>query len=177
MKLWRTSPRVCTFSSYSLSLPTGHFQTSKMSSTASPMKEIDPPIDEITTGPIFWEKRREAWLQSSSAADKKAATNGGQEPPSKARARLESLLAPPLAEEDDAVWNDVVSSIWKGLQRGDKLKKNLPLPLVIKILRGGWIRDGTWPPGTHAPPDDAQMEVPEPPTRGQQLAAADKLTR
>jgi hypothetical protein len=104
-----------------------------MSSTASPVEGTDLPIDEITTGPLYWEKRRAEWLQPTSAAEKRAGTNGEQEPISKARARLEALLAPPLAEEDDEVWNDVVSSIWKGLQRGDKLKKNLPLPLVVSV--------------------------------------------
>lgn len=29
------------------------------------------------------------------------------------------------------IWNDTVSAIYKGLSRGDKLKKNLPLSLVV----------------------------------------------
>ncbi|KAG8773591.1 hypothetical protein FRC15_001921 [Serendipita sp. 397] len=123
--------------------------------------------EEPTTGPLYWEKRRAEWLHGPTRS-RPESVNGDNNPPSRARARLEALLASPLAEEDDVIWNDTVGAIWKGLSRGDRLKKNLPLPLLIKILRGGWLRDGTWPRNLPIPPDDPNdITVPEPLSRSQ----------
>ncbi|CAG7848493.1 SubName: Full=Uncharacterized protein {ECO:0000313/EMBL:CCA66605.1} [Serendipita indica DSM 11827] len=143
-------------------------ESQKAVSTSKLTSRDDASVDEATTGVAYWEKRRAEWLQESSKPRSEAA-NGDNGPGSRARARLEALLAAPLAEEDDMIWNDSVSGIWKGLSRGDRLKKNLPLPVLIKILRGAWLRDGTWPRNLPIPADDPNdMAIPEPPSRGQQ---------
>ena len=110
--------------------------------THSPAKltsEEDGSLDEPTTGLAYWEKRRAEWLQGSSKPRPEAA-NSDNGPGSRARARLEALLAPPLAEEDDMIWNDTVSGIWKGLSRGDRLKKNLPLPVLVRRRMSALVR-------------------------------------
>ncbi|KIJ57056.1 hypothetical protein M422DRAFT_127528, partial [Sphaerobolus stellatus SS14] len=65
--------------------------------------------------------------------------------PSTSRTRLEELMARPDAMTSDVVWDAGVKNVWKGLVAGGKLRRSLPLDLVIKILKAGWIRDGTWP--------------------------------
>ncbi|KIM25936.1 hypothetical protein M408DRAFT_330926 [Serendipita vermifera MAFF 305830] len=130
------------------------------SSLASQSLNVPTNPEEPTTGPAYWEKKRAEWLAGTKKSTPQTEDDNG--PGSRARARLEVLLAPHLAEEDDMVWNDTVGAIAKGLTRGDRLKKSLPLPIVIKILRGGWLRDGTWPRGMHVPEDKEGMGVPEP---------------
>jgi hypothetical protein len=98
-------------------------------------------MDEPTTGPAFWEKRRAEWLAAGQQPIPPADDNG---PGSRARARLEILLAPHLAEESDLVWNDTVGAIWKGLTRGDKLKRNLPLPIVVSVPWNSIYSEGSY---------------------------------
>lgn len=69
----------------------------------------------------------------SATADGTSTSTANQESGSKAKEHLERILAEPLSEENDAVWTGSVSAVWKGLVRGDKLKRSLPLPLVVRF--------------------------------------------
>jgi hypothetical protein len=87
--------------------------------------------------------------------------------PSSSRQKLESLLNSPGAVCDDVVWRSGVEKVWKGLAAGGRLKRRLPLNLVIRIIHSAWLRDpDTWPPGAVAPePDDVWEEVSSNPIR------------
>lgn len=58
----------------------------------------DSSIEEPTTGPLFWEKRRAEWLKDP-LEPRIPSPSDENVPGTKARARLEELLAEPLAEE------------------------------------------------------------------------------
>lgn len=105
---------------------------SSYSSIASQSLSTPSKPEEPTTGPAVWEKRRAEWLSARKTPTPQ--TEDDNAPGVRARARLEVLLAPNLAEEDDMVWNDTVGAIWKGLTRGDRLKKSLPLPIVVSAI-------------------------------------------
>jgi hypothetical protein len=125
MRLKRSSDLVCH------SLPKVLLQRFSYTSIASQSPNHLSKPDEPITGPELWEKRRAEWLAAGRQPSPPSEDDNG--PGSRARARLEVLLAPNLAEEDDLVWNDTVGAIWKGLSRGDKLKRNLPLPIVVSV--------------------------------------------
>lgn len=99
----------------------------------------------------YWNRRRTAWLtgrpiQSTSDAQSPQGPrmaflspgiadpprNGTPRKPSKTVTKLCEVMAPPFAEEDDAIWNHGVRSVWKSLSHGDKLKYPLPLPIVVR---------------------------------------------
>ncbi|RSH83381.1 uncharacterized protein EHS24_007061 [Apiotrichum porosum] len=65
--------------------------------------------------------------------------------PSSSIGRLEALLGAFGAEESDIAWNGGVGGVARNLSGGKRLAKGLRLGLVIKVLRAGWLRDGTWP--------------------------------
>jgi hypothetical protein len=79
--------------------------------------------------------------------------------PSTSRQRLEQLLSAPGAAESEETWKSGIERVWKGLVTGEKLKRRLPMNLVIKIIHAGWLRDPeTWPPGAIAPEPDDVLE-------------------
>ncbi|KAH9951739.1 hypothetical protein B0H21DRAFT_664895, partial [Amylocystis lapponica] len=99
-------------------------------------------------GPAYFSARRALWFAP------------GPTPPqpteaSTSRRRLEYLLNRDGAAESAEVWDAGLGKVWSGLLSGVRLKKRLPLSMVVKIVHTGWIRDGTWPKGGVAPePDD-----------------------
>jgi hypothetical protein len=105
-------------------------------SNSSGTPNNDNTYGEATTGPLYWERRRAEWLaQNPNQSSNQSNTPTATEKAASARARLEALLAEPGAEEDELIWNDSINAIWKGLVRGDRLKKNLPLPVIVSIGR------------------------------------------
>jgi len=69
------------------------------------------------------------------------------------------VLSTPDALTSDDVWYGSVEKIWKGLGAGGRLKRRLPMSLVIKIIHSAWLRDQTWPAGEAAPePDDELLQ-------------------
>ncbi|KAJ7638987.1 hypothetical protein FB45DRAFT_680953, partial [Roridomyces roridus] len=99
-------------------------------------------------GPDFYKLRRAQWLTPTSALPRPAE-------PSSSRRKLEQVLSTPDAVTDDEVWYGSVEKIWKGLSQGGRLKRRLPMKLVIKIIHSAWLRDNTWPANAVAPePDD-----------------------
>ncbi|RDB22551.1 hypothetical protein Hypma_010013 [Hypsizygus marmoreus] len=120
--------------------------------------DLPPP------GPEFYAARRKLWLTPRSDVQPRASPQGQ----STSRQRLEQLLSTPNAVQNDYVWNNGVEKVYKNLSAGGRLKRRLPMALIIKILHAAWLRDDTWPVGAVAPePDDAlpdeQLTPPVPP--------------
>ncbi|KAJ6490417.1 hypothetical protein C8R47DRAFT_1071331 [Mycena vitilis] len=109
-----------------------------------------PPL----SGVDFYNARRAQWLTP---------TVPPRPPePSSSRRKLEQVLSSPDALTSDDVWYGSVEKIWKGLGAGGRLKRRLPMRLVIQIIHASWIRDQTWPAGAAAPePDDELVLLPD----------------
>ncbi|KAI0082473.1 hypothetical protein K474DRAFT_1655248 [Panus rudis PR-1116 ss-1] len=109
-------------------------------------------------GPAYFDARRALWKTANPHPTPKAP----EFPDSTAtsRRRLDTLLADPTIDlESDQVWYGQGSlggldKVWKSLSNGSRLKRRLPLPSLIRLLRVGWVRDGTWPKGGVAPDSD-----------------------
>jgi len=113
---------------------------------------------DVPAGPSYYAARRSIWLSAAS----KAPSDHRPKATSSSIIKLESMISEPKALHSWKVWDAGLGSVWKGLLEGGRLKHNLPLPLLIKILYAGWIRDGTWPPGAKA--DDPPPNVPPSPS-------------
>ncbi|KDQ15411.1 hypothetical protein BOTBODRAFT_83671, partial [Botryobasidium botryosum FD-172 SS1] len=92
-------------------------------------------------GPAYYEYRRAQWLAPSSSREVPR-RNGIL--PSSSLARLEAMLGRPGAEEDEELWNEYLYKVHRSLVGGTRLRRSLGLAWAIKILRAGWVRDGTW---------------------------------
>ncbi|KAG8921521.1 hypothetical protein FRC00_008533, partial [Tulasnella sp. 408] len=130
------------------------------SSTPSSSSAEPPPVP--TLGPDYYELRRQEWLRPATpSASAGAASNDAQSTTSSSssgtvekrknkveddssRARLESLLSVPGAEEDDELWKAYLHTVHDGLVGGKRFKKGIKLAVAVKILKAGWLRDGTW---------------------------------
>jgi hypothetical protein len=91
-----------------------------------------PSFDEVLAstdmppqGPAYFAARRALWLNPG--------TTQPSRPPvqSSSRQRLEGLLNRPGAVNDEGVWKSGVEKVWKGLTGGVRLKRRLPLALVV----------------------------------------------
>ncbi|KAJ6539512.1 hypothetical protein B0H19DRAFT_1078574 [Mycena capillaripes] len=112
-----------------------------------PASSSSPPL----SGVEFYNARRALWLTP---------TVPPRPPePSSSRRKLEQVLSEPDALTSDDVWYGSVEKIWKGLGAGGRLKRRLPMRLVIKIIHAAWLRDQTWPAGTAAPEPDDELPV------------------
>ncbi|KAG1752625.1 uncharacterized protein EDB91DRAFT_1103573 [Suillus paluster] len=111
--------------------------------------EFPPP------GPAHYAARRALWLTPTKAHHRS--------PPSSSRQRLEQLLSKPGAVNNEQAWKDGIEKVWKGLVNGGRLKRSLPLNLVIKVIHAGWLRDpDTWPAGAVAPDSDQDPAADQP---------------
>ncbi|KAG6903471.1 hypothetical protein C0995_005494 [Termitomyces sp. Mi166 len=119
----------------------------------SPVQSFDDLLDSSQLpppGPELYAARRALWL--TPRPNPRTSLSGSH---SASRQRLEQLLSAPNAAEGDYAWNHGVKKVWESLDAGGKLKKRLPLSLIIKIIYAAWLRDDTWPAGAVAPePDD-----------------------
>ncbi|KZP00234.1 hypothetical protein CALVIDRAFT_525104 [Calocera viscosa TUFC12733] len=121
----------------------------------------------------FWETRRAAWLAPQTSSP--TLTSSAPAPPPRARQarilpslphahpgrqRLEHLLSVDNAEADEGIWSSI-RQVWQRLTAGTQLTTPLPLSMVVRILRGGWIRDGTWPLTADGPAQVAEEEGEE----------------
>ncbi|CAE6520232.1 hypothetical protein RSOLAG22IIIB_00495 [Rhizoctonia solani] len=106
--------------------------------------EAGPSVDSAppTSGPAFFELRRKQWrtAQPNTTSDQPLRPT----PDSSSHARLEAIVTSPGYEFDDAIWDTYLSSVNERLKAGVTLRKPLPLWIVIRVLRAGWMRDGTW---------------------------------
>lgn len=101
-------------------------------------------------GPAHYAARRALWLTPTKVPNRS--------PPSSSRQRLEHLLSEKDAVNSEEAWKNGIEKVWKGLVNGGRLKRSLPLSLVIKVIHAGWLRDpDTWPPGAAAPDSDQDL--------------------
>ncbi|EIN10907.1 hypothetical protein PUNSTDRAFT_119749 [Punctularia strigosozonata HHB-11173 SS5] len=104
---------------------------------------LDDP--KSLSGVEYFAARRAMWL-TPSAGPRNPATPRSLTP--EARQRLHALADQILAgdDEDERLWKSSgLMTVWRGIVEGSRLKQTIPLGLLVKILRAGWIRDGTWP--------------------------------
>ncbi|KAG2152406.1 hypothetical protein BD769DRAFT_1404959 [Suillus cothurnatus] len=107
------------------------------------------------SGPAHYAARRALWLTPTKVHHRSS--------PSSSRQRLEQLLSEPGAVNNEQVWKDGIEKVWKGLVNGGRLKRSLPLALVIKVIHAGWLRDpDTWPSGAVAPDSDQDPAADQP---------------
>ncbi|KAH9844144.1 uncharacterized protein C8Q71DRAFT_731468 [Rhodofomes roseus] len=106
-------------------------------------------------GPSYFQARRAIWWEP-------VANTPPSEEVSMTHRRLEDLLSKEDATESDEAWRAGLGKVYRALVSGARLKKRMPLNMVIQIIMSGWIRDGTWPRGASAPePDDELSPPPE----------------
>ncbi|KAG8846166.1 hypothetical protein FRB96_002065 [Tulasnella sp. 330] len=103
------------------------------------------PIRIPTSGQALYEYRRAQWLRPTSS---RVAAVGSitleDERVSRSHARLEAIVNQQGVEEDDGVWRQYLSAVHESLVGGKRLKKGIKLNIAVKILKAGWLRDGTW---------------------------------
>ena len=101
----------------------------------SPLILAPPPstLDDILAksklpppGPDYYAMRRQLWLSPRCAVEAPPLE------PSASRQRLEKLLAPPDAAQSEEVWKSGVEKVWQGLNAGGKLKRRLPMALIVR---------------------------------------------
>ncbi|KAJ7068458.1 hypothetical protein C8F01DRAFT_1118253 [Mycena amicta] len=112
-------------------------------------------LDSLS-GVDLYNARRARWLTPPSPSEPRPADSDSL---SLSRRRLEQVLNGPLTDE---VWFGNIQKIWKGLAVGGRLKKRLPMRLVVKLVHAAWIRDNTWPAGAIVPEDDELDPPPAP---------------
>lgn len=112
-------------------------------------------------GPAHYAVRRALWLTPAKVPE--------HAPSSSSRLRLEQLLSQPGAVRSDESWKGGVQKVWNGLVGGGRLRRRLPMNLVIKVIHAGWLRDPeTWPAGAEVPESDEdpshKASPPSPPS-------------
>jgi hypothetical protein len=74
-------------------------------------------------GPAHYAARRALWLTPTKVPR--------HSPPSSSRQRLEHLLSEKDAVNNEEAWKNGIEKVWKGLVNGGRLKRSLPLSLVV----------------------------------------------
>ncbi|KAF9481817.1 hypothetical protein BDN70DRAFT_991561 [Pholiota conissans] len=93
-------------------------------------------------GPEYYAARRKLWLTPLDAACSSARMAANSQ-------KIESLLS-----HEDKLYS---VQAWRSISSGQRLKRNLPLPVLIKITHAAWLRDNTWPAGIVAPDSDEEQ--------------------
>ena len=75
-------------------------------------------------GPAHYAARRALWLTPTKVPRRS--------PPSSSRQRLEQILNQPGAVNNEEAWKGGIEKVWKGLVNGGRLKRSLPLSLVVR---------------------------------------------
>jgi hypothetical protein len=109
------------------SSPSDNTSTSEHSftDTALPMP---PP------GPALFEARRALWLAPPEDPPRERHPASA----STSRAKLEALLSQEGRGGDDVVWDAGLRSVWKGLISGGRLRRRLPLRMVVRNVAAGF---------------------------------------
>lgn len=99
------------------------------STSTSESSFTDPTAPMPQPGPAHYEARRSWWLTPP-----RIHTATTSMSPSTSRAKLEALLSREGSSpgDDDAVWNAGLRSVWKGLVGGGRLRRRLPLAMVVR---------------------------------------------
>ncbi|KAG6895416.1 hypothetical protein C0992_001378 [Termitomyces sp. T32_za158] len=94
-----------------------------------PVPSFDDILDSSSLpppGPDFYAARRALWLTPRPVMRHPDSTS-----PSVSRQRLEGLLSTPDAAKDDYAWNHGVKKVWGVLDTGSRLRRPLPLSLIV----------------------------------------------
>lgn len=78
---------------------------------------------DLPPGPAHYAARRALWLTPTKVPR--------HSPPSSSRQRLEHILSQQGAVTSENAWRDGIEKVWKGLVNGGRLKRSLPLSLVV----------------------------------------------
>lgn len=90
---------------------------STSSSLISSNPDLPPP------GPAHYAARRALWLTPTNIPRRCS--------PSSSRQRLEHVLSEQGAVNSEQAWKNGIEKVWKGLVNGGRLKRSLPLSLVV----------------------------------------------
>jgi hypothetical protein len=97
---------------------------SRSSSTSSSFEELLSTTPLPPPGPAHYAARRALWLAPPFEPP-------APPEPSNSRHRLEQLLSQPGGIESEAVWKGGIEKVWKGLVAGGRLKRRLPMNVVV----------------------------------------------
>ncbi|KAF8524612.1 hypothetical protein BU17DRAFT_42577 [Hysterangium stoloniferum] len=114
-------------------------------------------VSGFPPGPEYYEERRRMWLGSPDFESGPGSILQRRSEVSTQRTKLETLLARRSGGADEEAWHSGVKSVYEGLMSGGRLKRRLPLNTVIKVLKAGWMHDGTWPDSLPDPISSPQM--------------------
>jgi len=168
----QTSPDRRPFSRFQKLAEKFHCSTTRSSTPRSPCHpDLNQPSYLVNSnlpppGQAHYAARRTLWLTPTKVPE--------HSPSSSSRLRLEQLLSQPGAVHNDEAWKDGVEKVWKGLVGGGRLRRRLPMNLVvcithrnhitlltglqIKVIHAGWLRDPeTWPTGAVVPESDDEL--------------------
>jgi hypothetical protein len=84
--------------------------------------QLPPP------GPSHYDARRSLWLTPQTHRQAQRDSE-----PSAMRVKLEQMLSQPGAVDSDEVWNGGINKVWTALLAGAKLKKRLPMEIVVCV--------------------------------------------
>lgn len=100
----------------------------------TPISDISSPTSQINfsapdTGPHFFRRRRRRWLTPKEDIDGSKLCSQTDARDCAARAKLERLVSDEITDE---AWAAGVNSVWNGLVKGGRLKRPLPLDIVVR---------------------------------------------
>ena len=100
---------------------------SSVTPSSSQFEDLLATTDLPHPGPSYYVARRSLWLVPRPLQFRPVES-------STSRQRLEDLLSRPGAVADEGVWKAGIEKVWKGLVAGGKLKRRLPMNLVVRCL-------------------------------------------
>lgn len=91
-------------------------------------EELLSVADMPPPGPDYYAARRELWLKPPIVPISRplSATSASS------RQRLEKILAEPNAIYNEHLWRNSIEKVWMGLMNGGRLKKRLPMAVVVR---------------------------------------------
>lgn len=113
--------------------------TSLITTDALPASSFELSLSNASLpppGPSYYAARRALWLTPT-------AGHPLPQPQSTSRQKLEQLLGVPGAEESEELWNSGIGRVWKGLVTGEKLRRRLPMNLVVRDFHRDLSSDTT----------------------------------
>ncbi|CDZ96264.1 Domain of unknown function DUF4050 [Phaffia rhodozyma] len=129
------------------------------STSSSPSKNAipaDPSDPNFEFGEAVFHQRRAAWLALPASRNERKE----QKSPGRLGLLEEVLDELPEGNIPDDIWKGGLEGVWRGLIGGRRLANPMPLPTVIKVLKAGWIKDGTWPTNYITGPSSSPPLIP-----------------
>jgi hypothetical protein len=109
---------------HEITLPRGCLNPSRSCSTSSSFEELLSLTPLPPPGPSHYAARRALWLTPRPEPPPPSE-------PSSSRQKLEQLLSRPGGIESEEVWKGGIEKVWKGLVSGGRLKRRLPMCIVV----------------------------------------------